>query len=209
MTLVWDFLLSIRQIDGHFRAGLPPLPTSPLAPALSLRDYNQDLGRALLVLIEEQHRRVPPTRGILDETLAFVRELAEFLTHPFLRRPSTFWRIVRRSPALLLGVLFTPSLANCAFSPDPDDWTDFTVTFTPDPFPPSRDFLLAVAGWIAAVTRVGMDEDSLGMSVRAEPRTATALFLAVEAERKAHEAILDAVLAWRRRKSEMKKGRRA
>jgi hypothetical protein len=93
-------------------------------------------------------------------------------------------------------VILAPYVNDLVFSRDPDDWfVPDSSPYAPDYCPHIASFLQTVRVWAVEASSCMVSSSNIASFFETRMRESAASHLAVEAEKKAHEAILDAVLA--------------
>jgi hypothetical protein len=204
------WLMNLRQIDGWIRGRLVPassrVESSSTSGPFSPKLWFDVLRVSLKILTEEQHRRA--SLDGLSQPFNFLHQLAHLFLQASPVQPPD-------SPPTLdlhrigLSLLLTPFLVDLLCPVDPDEWQALpTMRWNCSYLRSSCRFVCkAVLPCINEMRSVGMPDDEIAGFVGRELRATRDRFLAVEAEKKAHDAILDAVLAWKRRVNEPQKKR--
>ncbi|GAA6036734.1 hypothetical protein JCM8097_003452 [Rhodosporidiobolus ruineniae] len=156
---------------------------------------------------EQLDRYTPPT--LTDEPKVFIQRLSGIFLQTFLPLPTLKHLFVKPDVETLSAVFLTPFNLEATNPTDPSEWPALNELGTlaprlPPPHPALLGFLHALECFVVATAVLGIG--SSGRRVDLEELVGVALEevrlrrRAIEAEQKAHEAILEAVLAWKARK---------
>ncbi|GAA6043379.1 hypothetical protein JCM8097_005293 [Rhodosporidiobolus ruineniae] len=151
--------------------------------------------------IDEHLRRHQYATGTLDELYLHHCRLSNLLLRTFLPLSSLKSPFTSHDPEVLaltlLGIRFTPLL--CSAHP-PGEWAEMRERVSPDSAPILRKLVAAASRYLSEQPSATAQEDERAVKrLTAVLDEGSSRFRAVEAEERAHEAILDAVLAWKAR----------
>ncbi|GAA6036756.1 hypothetical protein JCM8097_003462 [Rhodosporidiobolus ruineniae] len=167
--------------------------------AIAVMRYLPSAAQALRIpLLHEHLRRKSYPDTALDLTLLFLHRLSGFFIQTFLPFPSLRSLYHPVNSHLLLAVLFTPLFA---YDTHPDDWPSSAGRDDPGITRSLRTLLNVAVRCIASLvdgvgTATPLSEVDAAAYVERVLDEAAAGRYAAEAEKRAHEAILDAVLGW-------------
>ncbi|GAA6043378.1 hypothetical protein JCM8097_005292 [Rhodosporidiobolus ruineniae] len=169
----------------------------------SVPEYTAFAATALRPHVLQEHlRRCEYDTSPGAAVLRFLRNLSGFLFQTFLPFRSLQRRFRPFTRSTLYGLFLSP-LATFYTTPHPDTWARSRILVRPDTAPALEELVEAAIGaYIEVYGKVTYNWKRDGTTGRLEDflQEATTRHLAVETEEKAHEAILDAVLAWKSRK---------
>ncbi|GAA5889474.1 hypothetical protein JCM6882_007043 [Rhodosporidiobolus microsporus] len=195
------FHLYATDVSARASTGASPFRAGAV---VSSQVYLRTLASLSELLTADMVRRQPPLETVLLELQAHLYRVAGILIHLFFRPFHSLDHLAEPCIFCLApDILLSPLIMNRAFARDPAEWAP--VAYSPwalSFLKPLAAFYRAFEQCIARLEVLGLSSEYAAALISAFMLEAQTRVRAIEAEQRAHDAILDAVLEWRARREQ-------